>query len=136
MASDRGQNRQSDFVASESLIVVVFLSSWRDLSLFVSSSFPVSSHCFLRVVKFLDSSYCFLRGVVVCFVSSFCFLRGVIRLFASSCSSFRRRRYKQVCGNSILPGRYLIFCNCYFPNKKAANGWRFLNSLFEFGVEI
>ena len=48
MASDRGQNRQSDFVASESLIVVVFLASWRDLSLFVSSSFPVSSHCFLR----------------------------------------------------------------------------------------
>ena len=55
MASDRGQNRQSDFVASESLVVVVFLSSWRDLSLFMSSSFPVSSYCFLRGVISVSS---------------------------------------------------------------------------------
>ena len=65
MASDRGQNRQSDFVASESLIVVVFLSSWRDLRLFVSSSFPVSSHCFLRGVISVSSCRQVSRFVVL-----------------------------------------------------------------------
>ena len=52
MASDRGQNRQSDFMTSGSFVVVVFLSWWRDLSLFVSSSFLVSSYCFLRASPF------------------------------------------------------------------------------------
>ena len=84
MASDRGQNRQSDFVASESLVVVVFLSSWRDLSLFrfVSSSFPVSSYCFLRGVISVSSCRQVSRFVVL--LSSWrCHLLCFVVLFSS-----------------------------------------------------
>ena len=116
MASDRGQNRKSDFVASKSLLVVGFLSSWHDLNLFVSSSFSIRRNLFFVASSFVCFVGLFPRQVsrfVVMFsswrrrlfVSSVCFLRGVIRLFASSCSSFRRRRYKQVCGNKSLPAK-------------------------------
>ena len=82
MASDRGQNRQSDFVASESLVVVVFLSSWRDLRLFVSSSFPVSSYCFLRGVISVSSCRQVSRFVVL--LSSWrCRLLCFVVLFSS-----------------------------------------------------
>ena len=99
MASDRGQNRYSDFVALETLLRFencssshCLLSSWRRFHVF-ESSYPsfhrtvffealsvvfVASVPCLRVVVSLVSSYCFLRGIVCC-------LRGV-----GSMSSSRR----------------------------------------------
>ena len=99
MASDRGQNRYSDFVALETLLRFencssshCLLSSWRRFHVFESSHpsfhrtvffeslsvvFVASVPC-LRVVASLVSSYCFLRVIVCC-------LRGV-----GSMSSSRR----------------------------------------------
>ena len=98
MASDRGQNRYSDFVALETLLRFencssshCLLSSWRRFHVFESSHlsfhrtvffesavvFVTSVPC-LRVVASLVSSYCFLRVIVCC-------LRGV-----GSMSSSRR----------------------------------------------
>ena len=103
MASDRGHNRHSDFVASERLTCVencfsFFVASFQSLCVVML----LCSHCTFVFVASLLS----LR-VVKLFVSSYCFLPGVIHLFELSCSSFRRRRYKQVSGNSTLPTNFV-----------------------------
>ena len=72
MASDRGQNRYSDFVALGTLLRFENCSSSHRTVVFVASV-----PC-LRVVASLVSSYCCLRGIVCC-------LRGV-----GSMSSSRR----------------------------------------------
>ena len=100
MASDRGQNRYSDFVALETLLRFencssshCLLSSWRRFHVFESSHpsfhrtvvFVESVPC-LRVVASPVSSYCttvvFVASVsclrvVASLVSSYCCLRGV-----------------------------------------------------------
>ena len=128
MASDRGQNQYSDFVALETLLRLencssshCLLSSWRQFHVFESSHpsfhrtvffealsvvFVPSVPCF-RVVASLVSSYCFLRGIVCCLcaVGSMSSSRRIPRFIVPYSSSFL---CLHVVGSSFRRLRYIL----------------------------
>ena len=122
MASDRGQNRYSDFVALETLLRFencslshCLLSSWRRFHVFESSHprfIVLSSYCCLRGVGSMSSSRRIPRFIVL-FSSSHCLLSSWRRfhVFESSHPSFHRTvffavsslRHSYVFVSSALP---------------------------------
>ena len=116
MASDRGQNRYSDFVALETLLRFencssshCLLSSWRRFHVFESShpsfhrTVVLESVPCLRVVASPVSSYCCLRGV-----GSMSSSRRIPRFIVLLSSSRRIPRFIVLLSSSRRIPRFIV----------------------------
>ena len=104
MASDRGQNRYSDFVALETLLRFencssshCLLSSWRRFHVFESS------HPSFRRTVFFGAPLAFLRGVAM----------GLCRRCVNFMSSCRRVVFLSSTALHTYLGRYLMYGICH-----------------------